>query len=197
MDVATKTIKNGFPNMHIGNLGVTNDINQTPLTVLASNFDNSNIIEWALENGCDPNIPRYWGDPSGYKKYPLELSLECGDIKSVEVMLLYGANVHKINLDRTMFYVILMGGSDSDKEFVETFKFLLDHGAKLDARVVDGITNEDLLKERWTGKRLEKAIALIDKNKLLKGDISRKNLTSIKRKYLKRTKGCRKLIHKI
>ena len=161
-EVAISSISKGYPNKYIGNPGIINDLNYTPLTTLAGCFDSNTyeLVEWALKKGCDPNLPQYNGNPGVGEKFPLEFSIENGDIKSIEILIRYGANVSKIiDLDEAMFYMILQGtgeDKDYDERFIKTFKFILDHGANREA-TVGGSKNIDLLKERWEGNRLKKA----------------------------------------
>lgn len=169
---AVETIKSGEPNKYIGNPGIINELQQTPLTVLAGR-DASEVIGWALKNGCDPNMPRYWAvnwkDKSPENgtslKYPIEQSLGYRDMKSVKLMLEYGADLEKINLNHAMWNMIISAQSynkEEDESFLETLKFLLDHGANPEA-VISSETNRDLLTQRWKGNLLKNALEYMDK----------------------------------
>lgn len=100
--VAIQTIKNGEPNKYIGNPGIINDLNMTPLTALCDKVHDPELIEWALKAGADPNKHGYWKKTETIWRYPLEFALSYGDITISNLLISYGANIRLINLEQTL-----------------------------------------------------------------------------------------------
>lgn len=96
LDVAVDAINDGTPNKYIGNPGIINDLDQTPLVVVITHGRSEgkekhiDMIRIALSNGADPNLPNVWRKDNT-KIYPLERAFESGSIEIVELLLNYGA----------------------------------------------------------------------------------------------------------
>jgi hypothetical protein len=107
--IAARAINNGQPNVYIGNSGIINDLYQTPLIVLISS-ENPKWIEIALESGADPNLPSIWRD-DGQKIYPLTRAFEHGNHLIVNLLLEYGADVKKVDVNELLKHAIWPGES--------------------------------------------------------------------------------------
>jgi hypothetical protein len=81
-----------------------------------------------------------------FHKYPLEIALSDGNYDITQLLLSYGAKWEFVNLNDTMFYLILPGNQS-----VICGKLLLEKGADPYA-IVAGKTLIDFCKERWLTK---------------------------------------------
>src|SRR5437016_14535515 len=68
LSVAAQAINAGQPNQYIGNPGIINAYDQTPLVILVSH-GKPTWVDIALKAGADPNLPSVWRD-DGIKVYP-------------------------------------------------------------------------------------------------------------------------------
>lgn len=122
--VALQAIQDGRANNYIGNPGIINDLEQTPLTVLIKGNTNPNIIKKALNAGADPNKHSYWKNSGKINSYPLELALEYGNEAVAKILLEYGADKNLISLERTLISAIKFSPRTLD-----CIKLLIDLGA--------------------------------------------------------------------
>ena len=105
MSVAISCIKQGYPNAYVGNPGIINYFDLTPLVILVG----SNSVEWvkvALEAHADLNLPAIWRDDNT-KVYPLMRAFEHGNIEMINLLLDYGADIKNMEiydlLDRSIW----------------------------------------------------------------------------------------------
>ena len=61
VDTAFDAIKHGTPNAYVGNPGIINNFDQTPLVLLVAHANTyPEWIEFALQQHADPNVPAVW-----------------------------------------------------------------------------------------------------------------------------------------
>lgn len=134
---AMEAVNKGDIDKYIGNPGIINGLNMTPLIALIEENATKEAVE-CLELGCNPNLPQYWID--GRKRtYPLEVACEKGDYVIVKTLLEKGADVSLCNLNLTLWSTISwykweMECRDEGKRenYLDCIKFLFDKGANPD-----------------------------------------------------------------
>jgi hypothetical protein len=94
----------GRPNEYMGNPGIINDLNKTPLTVLVGpGPEAAAAVKYALDRDADPNLPQYWTehhDPS--PSFPLELAFQSDCADQVRLLLDAKADVTRCSAPRML-----------------------------------------------------------------------------------------------
>jgi ankyrin repeat protein len=139
--ISLDTIQRGMPNEYIGNPGVVNAFNGTPLIFLIQR-GTVEQVRYALEHGANPNIPCLWGGE--VSSYPLQGAFSRRQAwELVQLLLQHGAEKRNLKLQRALQDAIWPAKCN------RCVQFLLDEGAQPNS--FDGIAFLPLtwVQHRW------------------------------------------------
>ncbi len=138
--LALELILLGEPNLYWGNGNIVNDYDASTATLLGSSVP-LKVLEAALVLRMDPNLPGLWRK-SGYEpRYALTAPFQDGDRERVELLLKYGADLKKVDVQYCLCSVVRFGCETVSK--LEAAKLAIQYGAKVTQEVIN------IIPERW------------------------------------------------
>lgn len=130
-----------------------------PLRYLMSWSRNPNGARWLLEHGADPNLA--WGE---LHDAPLHLAAERWDVPMVELLVRYGADIHRRRADGSTAY--RLAELHGNREVAE---WLLAHGAKDERSQLERFVSACAAGDR------ERAEAMLRERPELRGELKREH----------------------